>query len=74
MPENTIAMIRSEKGNGSQICTLWILHLEERYGIVIQHSACGGEKFLFGRFVDGYREDANGVKYVYEVNNQRSWR
>lgn len=69
MPENTICMIKStNKGAQSRIGLMWLHHMEVQEGAPIQHAASGGgEKFLHGRFVDGYREDQNGVKYVYEV-------
>lgn len=70
MPENTICMIKSiSKGAHSKIGLMWLHHMEEREGASIQHAASdGGEKYLHGRFVDGFREDQNGVKHVYEVN------
>jgi DNA polymerase type B, organellar and viral len=69
MPENTICMIKStSKGAQSKLGLMWLQYMEEREGAPIQHSASAqGEKFLHGRFVDGYREDQNGTKYVYEV-------
>jgi hypothetical protein len=69
MPENTICMIKStSKGAQSKIGLMWLRHMEEREGAAIQHAATDlGEKYLHGRFVDGYREDQHGIKYVYEV-------
>ena len=73
MPQETICMIKStSKGAQSKIGLMWLQHMEQTEGAAIQHAASGGEKFLHGRFVDGYREDAQGVKHVYEVTFLRT--
>jgi hypothetical protein len=72
MEKNTIGLLPKRgyffRQNQSKIAIIWLLAMEKKLGIKIQHVCRGNEAIIAGAGVDGYFEDQKtGKKFVFQV-------